>query len=496
MGIVLIALCVAISPDQAVDEAILDACPDYRYVWVNSASRLDFAIVDWTQNMTLNRASTQVPIRVLKSSRVARINLRELAPRDEDFRELCQLWELFDKDESTFQSVRFAPCKAYPAGDGKEYMYRWVRQDHLDNILELEALTGSKVPIVDLGFFIHHSLSTKDGGLYYQLRGVPSTQAEFLKKFAGVTEKDVENLRSDQRTAQFFSLVTGKPRRVDVLPGLGVRSDVSTGRCMITRDVEDNNKNVDEHPILNLLNEKYAATEIILEARTGFHIFALFNGQGVRQDDAPDEIAKDHTVPRPYTAILQPAIGCIRCHAEDPGDEGIKPAQNDVLKLAKKGKYSFFDGDVDTLDRLRGLYSGDLKKTFRRMRDDYSDAIVFLGTRHKLPERLTVTQASQHVSDVYKNYKYTRITPKLFLEGLGLEIKGDKHKNVFNRLFPDLPPYEKDDARILALKSDLTISRIEYEQIYADAYRSIKSHESLDFSTVPLDKHDDDPFGE
>jgi hypothetical protein len=484
-------------------EANAKASDGFRYVWVQSSDPMDVLAVEWITNMVYSRATTLLPVQVVHKSAqcgaVVRLDFRALAHNEEDFRNLLKLWEDFAGTEPYFlarvdkQKIQVTP---YVAKDGKTYDYRYesvrLPSEHLPTTA-LPDLTGSFVPVVEYRWWQKKSISTADGNLYYQFRGIPETLDEFLQKFAGVSEKDVENLRSDQKYAIFFSGVTGKTRAVKVFRGIGGRVGVNQCLVMITDDyinklLEGKPSN---HPIRTLLGSKPDAHEVIVELPNGCHVFFICDGNGKRVDEVPPNIAGDFHVPDPYEKRLQCAISCIRCHSASPDEDGIKFVENDVAKLHKSGYRVFGDAkdgfpDGDTVDRIYGLYSATLDKPFERARDDYSDMFVLLASKYNFKERVTVQQVCQHVSNRFDDYDYKRVYAIEALRAVGYDIqevvitdtkeeaqaKREAAVALLHILVPDLPTDEigiaPEDPVIGALKADIGIGRLEFEQIYAD----------------------------
>jgi len=411
-------------------------------------------------------------------------------------------------------------------GDG------WVLRDHIEIIKEevkvfplnpaggqalisLAEATNSQVPIVHVGYFYNRVLQTLNGGLYYEftfprefrkrtvvnaLLDEDFTEQEFSQLtdetvyllLYGASRRLVAAIRSDQRAGLFRSQVTGKPRAVEVFSGAGGRASVNQGLITRTQDMSDADRDARTHPIRELLNQKYAATELIPERINGLHGFALFAGNnpppgieaGSLQTSVPDNIARDHTIPPPFTARLQPAIGCYRCHNRPQVSRGYIPFKNDVQTMLNNSDLDVFgertDGqpNLDTLSRVAGLYKGQHDKPLRRARDDYSDAVL-VATRG-LPTTLAYTT----IARTFNEYTYNLVTPQVACRELGFEVTEGKPSLVLRRLIPRLPPDElgiqPEDPIIGALKAGLSVNRLEWEQVYPDAfYRSTASLQEI-----------------
>lgn len=372
---------------------------------------------------------------------------------------------------------------------------------HLDPILVsiLVDLTRSQAPVVNHRYFLFRALSTlqdkglyKDvfGGLYYQLAGIKKgakkgTDEDVLLEQLGIgnvekginAKKIFDELRSDQRVAVFRSGITGKPRRVDILKTLAGRD--SQGIVSITHDLKAQDIDVGQHPILNLLDFKDAAREVIFEKTNGLHGFALFNGNGELQDVVPADVAVDNTIPFPNRAELQPAIGCIRCHAKE---SGLRFLTNDVKELLKginifddKGERDKSQSDI--VDRLAGLYGGDLEiKILPRARDDYNSSILKITGPWKKKDENDQTRIAKytgdHIAKIYSDYFFSQVRAIDTLHDFGIEVKDNKEaQKILTKLLPPVPidvgGFIPEDARLVALKVGLSLNRTDYDLLYS-----------------------------
>lgn len=371
----------------------------------------------------------------------------------------------------------------------------------------LELETNSQAPIITDAYFNYRVLSAiQDKGLYSVIYGGRYYDFAGIRKSAkkGKTDEDQlledlglqENARalfaklnSDRRAGIFRSLVTGKPRQMEFfrIPASGF--DVSTGLISITHDLKDQDIDVDTHPIFNLLNFKDQAREVIWERANGLHGYALFNGDGARQDEAPPDVVKDHTIPAPHSGRLQPAISCISCHQTE-GSDGWKKVVNDVKVFVNSRQKLDIFGDVgqrnqaisETVDRVAALYKGEPENAFIKGRDDYARNVLYsTGPWPELKAQVQIVKAaSTAVVKRWRDYWYDTVTPQQALRELGLEVGPKDAKNVFNALMkPDVraavPVPEigdviiPEDPRIGALKAGLSIPRSDWDLVYAFA---------------------------
>lgn len=515
------------TPEDAVSMVIADISTIqdvdrifYRYIWIPEPEYSKIAAVNYTVNIACSKSVTIIKPTILFGGQLIRWDLRKLAPESDQVEKLMEIWENFQFEpyfHITTDATKALPTNAiatqsaagdpintirfkvgddlwFKFPDGTFYLWSgssWVKQQDpfpnikgristygshcgLEQSVIMQGLMRTNASIVRYDYFITKALSALDGGLYYKFAGIEknpgdgkTAQQAFLESL-GADEEVIKQLRSDQRVAMFRSNVTGKPRRIEVFQGSGVRPGSGTGLITITYDPADQNVDQSADPIRNLLDLKDDAREVIAEKPNGLHIFALFAGDGSLQDSAPDTIVKDHVVPAPYTARLQPAISCIRCHG--PFD-GLQPFENDVKKMMS-GSLDIF-GDTkstksipETLDRLAGLYAGDLTKPINRSKDDYSTA-VFTATNG-----MSISAVSATVSEIYANYNYKLIDANVACKELGFDISESKATQLLLSLVPPLTKDEigisPEDPIIAALKVGLKINRYQWEQIYPD----------------------------
>lgn len=484
-----------------------------RYIWIPEGSPELANQVSFAVNAAVSQSSVIVLPTIVADGKLVRWDLRILAAEEQYLPKLITLWDklsiepYFHVNLKSSESTPLPSVTGDPPGsirfqsndtlhfrtaNGITYQFidgAWINKrsiakgddvssfgSHVDlsQAVMLQGLTQSNAPIVRYDWFIVKILSALDGGLYYDFVGVErnpagKTAQEAWLESIGLSEKTVQNLRSDQRAAIFRSNVTGRPRRIDVFQGSYVRPSAGSGLVTITHDIGEGDVGADKDPIRNLLDIKDKAREVIAERRNGMHIFLLFDNQGNLQNSAPDDVVRDHTIPSPHPARVQSAIGCIRCHG--PFD-GLQPFGNDVQKMLK-GYLRIFDdfssnaAVPDTLERLAGLYTGDLSKPIRRGRDDYSDA-VFQATRGQ-----SVSSISEGVSNTYGSYFFELVDAQKACLELGYSVPKEKAVAYLNMLLPPLNVDETgiipEDPIIGALKVGLSVNRFQWEFVYADA---------------------------
>ncbi len=477
-------------PADAVVYSLADAAaiaedrrPFVRYVWTDG-TKASNAAVSFAANTAISKSSVPVRLPAVAGGRLVRVELDTLLPKDSDLKRAIELWEKQAGQDPYFYIRQQVKIAAYLADDGKTYDWKWGVSfaSHVDlkSAVMLQGLTKSSVPIQRVDRFITKTLTQIDGGLYYDWAGIRQSQKAGQTDFEqflddhGVDRKRAAELRAERRAAIFRSGVTAKPRAIEEIQGL-------LGTVVWTEDPADNNLDPKAHPVLTLLEPKKDAIEAIALRANGHCSFAIFDGQGKRADSVPDNIAKDHTIPSPFTARLQPAISCIRCHAQG---SGFRTTRNDISALLKGKpedglKFDLLGDDRrhdvrDTLDRLAGLYRGNLDR-LARGRDDYSDA-VFLSTGG-----LSVAEVAGAVQAIDDGYRFSDVSPRVACEELGIRTDNDGAVSMLRKLLPAASaPGGREDARIGFLKIGVTITRADWEAVYIDAaIRSRPHYEEL-----------------
>ncbi len=225
---------------------------------------------------------------------------------------------------------------------------------------DVRVATGSGGALLRGDYFLYLATTTLDGGLYYELAGIPATEREFFATI-GIDRDEIDRLRADEGANLIRSQVTFKTRRIVRRQGPlgGAWHTYDTARATPERD-----------PIRNPFDFEFDAGEHIVAKRNGLQLFALFDAEGRRQATVPDVIAKDASDPH-GSGIVVPMISCVRCHVED----GLRPFANDQRRLLESGVELFTEKPSDA-QRLAAFYLSDLGKKLRRDREDYATAVA------------------------------------------------------------------------------------------------------------------------
>lgn len=427
---------------------------------------------------------------LLGDGHVVRWDLRQLAPgiRKDGTPDVFRLMEAWDRIFDETINVKLVdPVKLkiavppYKATDGKTYRFKILQRDSVpDAIFEPHATqlmnaTFTNVPMVSLHEFQRHAMTTVDGGLYYEFLGMPTTSKELLDLFG--VERD---RTSEIKAVTLVSEVTGGPRRVIVTRNTKSRVSDNQGIAWITEDFASATPGVETDPVRNAHGDKHDASEIIIERPNGGHIYWLADGNGDRQDSAPDNIATDTTITRPGDRRLQPARSCVVCHARNQS-RGVVTFQKDLQKtLAGKLDYAA-DRDTLTTDQIEllaktaGQYEWSPDKMVARARDDYSDFMI----------RATAVLQPEDIGELtrlfFHEYWESPVTTKQACIELGLTLaEEDDPAVVLSQALPPravevTPGLFPEDPYIAALCDGRPITRPIFLQVVLEMRRRLQT---------------------
>lgn len=345
-------------------------------------------------------------------------------------------------------------------------------------------------PIMRADWFIYIVSSSleEENGRYYQYRLVQNsndekTAEEIWLESLGVDYNTIQERQSDQRIAKWRSNVTGKPRAIEYFFAATSRPAVGPGGVAITRDYFVGKVDAFRHVLKNLLNYSYDGSEAMGVLPNGMIEWTLFDGDGGLVTFAPEKLVSDRTIPSPHSTILQTPISCWRCHGST---DMWMPATNEIYRLAKGPRgINIYDDVSDkdhpesTLDRLTGLYSGEMSEFLRINMNTHARA-TFLATGG-----MTIPQVAKKIGEIYGTYRYNAVTPQLACLELGWVVTEDMAADHFNSILPLQPKnrfgVHPESITIGTLRrwtkeEPFFINRDDWEQEYADAMLRVQTH--------------------
>lgn len=448
--------------------------PHQVYLWVHNPSPENTAAVIGALNF-ISKSEVNVLPTPLLGGRLLRVDLLTMAPSIKDYATMRSLWDSLVVNEPYFYHLGEGSKTIEPITIcGQEFKSLAVRtfnpalQQLVPEAANSLAQGSSLAVILRADQFVKTVLTPIDGGRYYDFIGVTSkTDKKTYLARHGISEEQVTSLRSDERAALVRSQVTGKPRRIDVFRGSGVRPSVGTGLVAITHDTfDEDGLNAAKDPIRNLLEAEDQGTEIILERVNGWHEYTLWNKAGASVLSGPDNLVADHLIPAPHTKRLVAAMSCIRCHGPN---EGWQPFVNDVKRMLQGQSFDIL-GDLtqvdqtDTLRRLAGLYSGDLSLPLRIGRDSYSD-VVFRATKMPVPA------VHAAIASLHDSYTYDLVDAAKACNELGINIILDSAELTLKAALPPKEPVNGialEDPIVRLLQAGIPINRKQFELVYTD----------------------------
>jgi hypothetical protein len=419
-----------------------------RYVWCRNEEEV--TAVQMMVNLAVSRAAYDVQPEVIAGGRLVAIDLRVCSFDDKHFAELLSLWASMSDREPYFHDLtgaRRISVKPYRATDGKTYDFKFIpvsiAAHHLGEAgMALESLLGnllpleqSVCPIVRADWFVKESSSTIDGGRYYDFRGLKlGMKLDDYLASRGADQKLIEKLGANERAAM-ISGVTGKARAITMFQGQGVRVSTGAGVIAITDDPFDANLDPSADPFRQLLDSKSNGHEVFVTLPSGWLEYTLFDGEQKLIAEAPGNLVTDSTVPAPFTARLQSAISCIRCHAPQ---DGWKPFVNEVQvmlgdRVRPLGDTRNLFDPHSVLSQLAAKYSGDLSEAIK-VSQDAMDRRVFKVTRK------TAADSCLAVANVFNRYEYEHLTARTAAMEIGWEVPAEDKLGVdtFRQLVPPL----------------------------------------------------------
>lgn len=469
------------TPTVALDWALADqlTLPELdrewqRYLWIPPWGFTDSwgAVASFALNTAASHAAIIVRPRVIANGWMLAVDLRRLAPRSlEQLTRLREVWDGLAPVEPYFHIFQ-------ESEQGVFAVYApHIKRDHAELLAELNV---SPALVYRLDWFLTRLLDTE----YYDFMQFGNTFDEVMTSI-GVNPALSKALSGDQRAAIFFSLVSGKPRRVERIQGVGGRSN--TGAVWTTGDIFDETVELARHIIYNLRGDNVDGGETIFERANGMHGFILHNAENVLVRVAPPNLVSDHTIPAPYTRQLRPAISCLRCHKEK---EGLQDVGNDVLTLVNSGVIDIVD-DLSGLDVSReqliqdiaGLYTGDFGRRIALGREDYRTAVRLATQQPNRKDGFGVEEICSLASSIYGSYMYTRVDAAMACREFGYE-PGENPIDKLQQILPSLVPDTQIDLRaedptIGGLKAGLQPVRTDFARVYAAAMLLVSQGEKI-----------------
>lgn len=508
-------------PDDAVAAAVSDLLtlnkddqPFQRYLWLPQPTKEQAGVVSYVLNACVSRSQhIRRPV-ALHDGALLRFDLRGYTYENQEIEALRDIWEDLALVNFYFHTIRevtkteLVPSASYVHANGQTYTQKWVSRKiktaepsiHAGpKLLLLCDLAGSRNPIMRADQFVVFATTTLEGGLYYKLRGISASnnprQTDYEKYLAGrnINLEALEAKNLIERSAQFRSGVTGKPRAIEFFQGSG-RVSANSGLVISTLDTADEDTDPGADPIRNLIKFRFAAREVLAELPNGLIEYTLFDAEGKLQDVVPDNIAHDHTIPAPHTSRLQPGISCMRCHG--PSD-GWLPFRADARTLLA-GLLKAYDDEQADPDILKAYH-----ELYAKYGDDPENALRIARNQHSLATfkatGMDFRKTVSSLSNMFSRYRYDIVSPSVACNDLGYQLEDGTEQDyaeLLNQLIPPLPanrlgvsPEDSILAAIRVWKNDrpltqMPVNRFQWEQIFSDVMLRAITSETLPGSEI------------
>lgn len=469
------------------------------YIFLPRTSPEIIAAHQYALNCTLSHATLPKSSRVAAGGHLLVVNLHEWIPKEDRRQRTIEVLNENLRDDHFYfrekESIETAPYEY----KGKRYTRKWKFFNLFGPHIDPEAAsilkkgTGLDTPIIYGPRWLYASLSTLDGGIYYELRGYDQFNQKQWLASLGADEGFSRDNAGDSLAGLFRSGVTGKPRQVVNLFGRVVRPNLGVPLVSITKDLADGVSDPKKHPIYSLMEFEFNGAELIGVLPNGFPTAFLADAQGNRVDVVPDNIAVDHLIPQPNTRRLQPLISCGRCHGDD---DFLKPVRNDVRRLLDtrvQGKQLDVLADLKAsldqggIDDLAGRYAGDFEDIYgvvRNALDRVAFRVAGRGTK----------DCWAAISSEYGAYYFEPVSPRTACAELGYvlpeEATREQAAKVFTALVPILPGVVSPEDPVVAAMRDpgsprpapgladtaILVVRRDWDRIYSDvAVRAAQS---------------------
>ncbi len=444
-----------------------------RWLWCPAGSDDEYATACVALNVALNRSTTPYkPPRMAGGALVA-VDLGQMGDTVEDVARVTQIWDGMATDEPYFTFTQ----KVVTHGDAKK-----KTADSVATVVSPAPHLGEEGAYVGVGRiyrvdqFAFKILSAVDQGRYYDARGISKSakMRDYLKSRGFDLDNAQQRLATDQLVT--LSNVTSRVRVVKLGQSQGVKPSKGRGLVSITCDLADKPNDPNRNGFQSLLNESFDAFEIILTLSTGQQEFTLWDGKENLLTEAAPNVATDNTVPKPFNARLQPALGCIRCHA---GAEGLQPVASQfafdsqgfgrvLADLSRGTKASEQFKAFQTIRSRYGASQGEVDHLLQDGRDSLARQYDFMD----LKQAHGAKAAYEATARTINAYWYKQMQAGDVDRELGIP-PGTDPVAAFNNAIPasDAPVLiPEGSAGILnRIRNGKEITRIEFEQTFIDA---------------------------
>lgn len=271
-----------------------------------------------------------------------------------------------------------------------------------EEITDLIQRNQTQVPVLRADWFLYQTAVAKDRRAgYYDFLGLGKKEADF-QKLGGANAAEAKRLNLEMAASITQSGVTLHNRGISRIQAL-------TGGYWFTQDFKTN---TDKQNTARLFQGDTVpptgdASEQFIVLPNRLFAYGLFNGNGDRQDTAPDDIASDGQSTSPDRRV-HAGLSCIRCHVE-----GLRPL-DDLARKLYRGSVQLRSPDYDKLRKLRQLYLSDFPA------QQAADNAAFAAAV-KACNGLTTAENANLYRQAWESYADLPVTPAVAARELGVD---------------------------------------------------------------------------
>lgn len=361
-------------------------------------------------------------VRAIEVGDLLRIDLYGLRIDAKDYEPLA-VDDPYYHVQTLFAGADGKPTKGFTVGP-------WIQKERY---YQLRLMTGSDAGILRSDWFIAKAFAPPH---YYRIAKVPEKLSDFYLSL-GLDAKEQLELQAHKGASIFDSGVTRKPRRISRWQGPRI--------AWVTYDSREDG-DILKHPIrVPNFSFKHDASEHIAAKANGLHLYALYDGNGKRQDEVPPDIAHDSSAGNGNDQRLRAGMSCIRCHT----DGGLKPFDNDFAKMLGSGKADLHL-PADEAEYIAAF--NDVERTLKLLTRDKEDFDLAVA---RATDGMDGKALSKAFAEVYAKYEYDRIDEDTVKRDLGVDSL-DALKST-------------TDPIVLAVMSKIRVTRKDWEASYGSA---------------------------
>lgn len=460
--------------------------------------------VSFVVNSTISRTSNVIRCELV-GEYLVRVDLGKFAVRDEDLREILSLWELLADKDTFFRTPRqtlvklsdgtWKPCRIVSRGkDRCEIEFGGKRLAVLPadvkhgsaffaaGLEDLQAATGSQVPVIRYDDFVAATFSTVNGGLYYRLLGIREgvdTVPGVIERFAGKDaaskfRTDLNGIRqgrfdpsqSTKRALVIFSNVA--QQRIGIMFH-GAAGDPENGEQVIfyTLDIDEDNPDPDADPTRNIEDyKKYAGGEGQFTLPNGLMGYIVGNQKDVIIASVPDNVAADTAAfkVRPvHTCRVFAGLSCANCHDSAEKNMGWQPIQNDAIGLHRLFNPTGGKDDMRN-QRLQRIISAFRLKDVDKLLN--SSRLSYQAKTHEATGVRTSREVVGGLADAYWGRIADKVTPRVAMLDLGHSLSEDDAQAALLMIPPGVHEDEiTEDVVVARLKDGLPVTATQWRSV-------------------------------